>query len=96
MIREALQGKGNSDRNYWIGLEQEAVGLSGYSASVLEAERAEVEAAKEEILKGKHIFSGEIYDRDGTLRCGKNETISDEMLLEQFDWYVESVDFYEE
>lgn len=96
MIREALQGKGNSDSNYWIGLEQDAVGLSDYSAGVLAAERAEVEKAREEILKGRDIFSGEIYDRDGTLRCSANETISDEVLLEQFDWYVESVEFYEE
>lgn len=96
MIREFLQGKGNSQNNYWIGLEEEAVGLSTYSAAVSDGIKEEVNRAKEEVLGGKDIFSGEIYDRDGTLRCGENETISDEILLEQFDWYVEGVEFYEE
>lgn len=96
MIREFLQGKGNSQDNYWIGLEQGAVDLSTYSPAVTREIKKEVKRAKEEVLSGKDIFSGEIYDRDGTLRCGENETISDEMLLEQFDWYVEGVEFYEE
>ncbi|MBD5543692.1 MAG: BMP family ABC transporter substrate-binding protein [Lachnospiraceae bacterium] len=96
MIREFLQGKGNSQDNYWIGLKQGAVALSDYSGAVSKEIKNEVKQAKEEILSGKDIFSGEIYDRDGTLRCGENETISDEMLLEQFDWYVEGVEFYEE
>jgi len=96
MIREVLQGKGNSEKNYWIGLEQDAVGLSEYSAQVTEEEQAAVEAAAEEIQKGRDVFSGEIHDTEGNLRCGENEAISDEILLEQLDWYVESVEFYEE
>lgn len=96
MIRESMQGKGNSKDNYWIGLEKDAVGLSDYSESVSEEAKAEVKAAVEEIMNGRDIFSGEIYDRAGVLRCGENESISDEMLLEQFNWYVEGVEFYDE
>ncbi len=96
MIREVMQGKANSEKNYWIGLEQEAVGLSEYSGRVTEEEKAAVEEAVEEIKNGRDIFSGEIYDTEGKLRCSENEVISDEILLEQFDWYVESVEFYEE
>ena len=95
MIRKVLQGKGNAEKNYWIGLEQDAVRLSEYSSRVSEEARAAVEDAAEEIRKGKDIFSGEIYDTQGIKRCGENEVISDEMLLEQLDWYVESVEFYE-
>ena len=51
--------------------------------------------AKQELLTGKDVFSGVIYDNAGKLRCGEKEVISDEMLLEQFDWYVEGVRFYE-
>ncbi len=94
IIREMLQGKANSETNYWIGLEKEAVGLSEYSDRVSREQREAVENAAEEIKKGRDIFSGEIYDTQGTLRCGENEAVSDEMLLEQFDWYVESVEFY--
>lgn len=95
IIREVLQGKGNAEKNYWIGLEQEAVRLSDYSPRVSEAEQAAVAAAAEEIRKGRDVFSGEIYDTQGNLRCAENEAISDESLLEQSDWYVESVEFYE-
>lgn len=96
MIREVLQGKANSQTNYWIGLEQDAVGLSEYSDLVSQQQKDAVEAAAAQIREGRDVFSGEIYDTQGNLRCGKNEVISDEMLLEQFDWYVESVEFYEE
>ena len=37
-----------------------------------------------------------IYDNQGNLRCKENQVIRDEGLLEQFDWYVEGVEFYEE
>ena len=34
-----------------------------------------------------------IYDNKGNLRCKGNQTIRDEILLEQLDWYVEGVEF---
>ena len=54
-----------------------------------------MEKAKEEILSGRDVFSGVIYDNAGQLRCGEKETISDELILEQFDWFVEGVRIYE-
>lgn len=95
IIREALQGKENTEENYWIGLEQGAVGLSEYSPQVSEEERAAVEDAAEKLCKGRDVFSGEIYDTQGNLRCSENEAVSDKILLEQLDWYVEGVEFYE-
>lgn len=41
------------------------------------------------------MFSGEIYDTQGNLCCGENEAVSDKVLLEQLDWYVEGVELYE-
>ena len=55
-----------------------------------------MEEAAEELLDGKEVFSGVIYDTEGNLQCGENELISDERLLEQFDWLVEGVKIYEE
>ena len=95
IIRSYLVGKGNIQDNYWIGLEAGAVGLSPYSSEVGESVVSEVEVAKQEILSGIEVFSGVIYDNTGMLRCGEKETISDEVLLEQFDWFVEGVRFYE-
>lgn len=94
LIREFMRGKGNSQENYWIGIEKGAVSLSGYSSEVTQEMQDEVEKAKKEILEGKDVFSGVIYDNQGNLRCGEDEVISDEMLLEQFDWYAEGVEFY--
>lgn len=95
LIKDFMRGKGKSQTNYWIGIEKGAVSLSEYSSEVTAEMRDEVERAKKEILEGKDVFSGVIYDNQGNLRCGENEVISDEMLLEQFDWYAEGVEFYE-
>lgn len=96
IIRSFLAGTANEKENYWIGLEADAVGLSPYSAEVPEKVRKNVEQAREEILSGREIFSGKILDNQGNVRCGEKEMISDERLLEQFDWFVEGVEIYED
>ena len=53
------------------------------------------DVAKAEILHGKDVFSGKIYDNTGVIRCEESEIIRDEILLEQFDWFVEGVEIYE-
>ena len=95
IIRAFLVGKANVKENYWIGLEVGAVGLSQYSDEVSEEIKKKVEDVKQEILSGRDVFSGVIYDNTGQLRCGEKETISDELILEQFDWFVEGVRIYE-
>jgi len=96
LVKSFLTGRANEKENYWVGLEAEAVGLSSYSAEVTDEIIREVEQAKHRIMSGKDVFSGVIYDTEGKIRCGDKEMISDEMLLEQFDWFVEGVKFYEE
>ncbi|MBR2408404.1 MAG: BMP family ABC transporter substrate-binding protein [Lachnospiraceae bacterium] len=96
LIKSFLNRKANEKENYWIGLEVEAVGLSDYSEEVTDEIRQDVEAAKKKIMQGSDVFSGVIYDTEGNLRCGEKEMIADEVLLEQFDWFVEGVKFYEE
>lgn len=95
IIREYLSGKGDAAKNVWFGLEKDVIGLSDYSSAVTEDMIQEVEHAKAEILSGKQVFSGEIYDTDGNLRCEKDASISDEILRTQLDWYVEGVKIYE-
>lgn len=96
VISEYLKGRGNEAYSYWIGLEADAVGLAPYSEFVTEEMQARVEEARERILSGGGVFSGKIYDREGNLICDESETVSDEVLLEHVDWYVEGVEFYEE
>ncbi|MBQ8597479.1 MAG: BMP family ABC transporter substrate-binding protein [Lachnospiraceae bacterium] len=95
LVREFMRGEENSRNNYWVGIETGAVALSEYSSEVSDEIRAEVEKAKAEMLSGRDVFSGVIYDNEGNLQCDESEMISDEMLLEGFDWYVEGVEFYE-
>ena len=80
---------------YWSGLEQDMVGLAPFSDRVAPETAAAVEAARQEIVEGKHIFSGELYDQSGQLRCRAGEAIPDEVLLRQVDWLVKGVDVLE-
>ena len=96
LIREFLQGNGNVKLNFWLGMDQDAIKLTEYSSLVTEEQKNAVEQAKTELLSGKEVFSGKIYDSNGTLRCDENENISDEVLLKELDWFVEGVKFYEE
>lgn len=96
IIRQYLRGSSEAIKVYWVGIDENAVKLADYSSEVTEKIREEVEKARNELLVGKDVFSGVIYDREGKLRCKENQAIRDEVLLEQFDWYVEGVEFYEE
>ncbi len=95
IVKDFIQGKANERQHYWLGIDKGAVSLSEYSSLVSEEARAEVEKARDEILLGNDVFSGEIYDSEGTLRCGKDEFISDSALMSDFDWYVDGVRIYD-
>ena len=43
----------------------------------------------------KDVFSGVIFDNTGQLRCNEGESISDDVLLEKMNWYVDGVIIYE-
>ena len=58
---------------------------------ISEETKERIENAKKEILSGKDVFSGKIYDNEGMLRCDEGENISDEILLEKMNWYVDGV-----
>ena len=96
MIKECLQGRANSEHNFWLGMEKEVVELSTMSKKVDSKIVDKIEKAKESIVNGKDVFSDVIYDTKGKKRCDKGETISDDVLLEHMDWYVEGVKIYEE
>lgn len=95
IIRQYLRGDSADMKIYWVGIDENAVKLADFSAVVSEDIKTEVTRATNEILAGQDIFSGVIYDNEGNLRCKENQAISDELLLEQFDWYVEGVEFYD-
>lgn len=95
VLLDYIRGKSDAVSTYWVGIEQGAVGLSEFSSKVSQETIAEVEHAKQKLTTGWDVFSGEIYDCDGVIRCNEGETISDEKLLKNMDWYVEGVEVYE-
>lgn len=95
LILDCIKGKSDIVDFYWFGMEHNAVGLTELSPLVPGEAASEIEKAADEIMTGADVFSGEIYDADGKLRCGKDESISDEALMTQMDWFVKGVKVYE-
>ncbi len=95
IIREFMQGKSNSVKSHWFGMDTGVVKLSEYSSAVTEETIQAVEAAKEKMIAGNDVFSQVIYDNQGKMRCGEGEAIRDEILLEKMDWFVDGVVIYE-
>ncbi len=96
IIGDYMRKKQVSVPNYWIGIENDAVRLDFYSDRVSDAVKDEVDKAKDEMEAGYEVFSGVIYDNNGEQRCNEGEVISDDVLLQQMDWFAEGVEIYEE
>ena len=95
ILKDYLRGKINEKSYYWVGLAQKGVDLTPYSEAVVPQARKLVVKEKRKILRGQDVFSGLIKDNEGTLRCSKDETLSDAVLQEKLTWYVEGVEFYD-
>ena len=54
-------------------------------------EKVLIETAKWELLNGRIIFSGDIFDRNDTKRCSENETIGFYKLQTDMNWLVKGV-----
>jgi basic membrane protein A len=80
--------------SYWLGIPEKAVGLAELSPQLTEVERQSMEQAERDLAAGSNVFSGEIRDAQGQLRCAEDESITDETLI-NMDWYVEGVSFYD-
>lgn len=96
IIKEFCQGRANSVKMHWYGLDKAVIRLSDFSPAVSEETRRIVEEERQRLMSGQSVFSGEIYDNKGILRCAEGENISDHILLEKMDWYVDGVNIYEE
>lgn len=94
-LLECLQGKFKGD-NYWEGVEEGIVSLAPLTDNVKEGIADEVEKELNRIQRGEFdVFYGPVKDQDGNIRVEEGENMSDEVLLNRFDWYVEGVAFYE-
>ncbi len=95
IIRRYLKGELNYVDKQWVGMEAGFVELCEFSPAVTKEEQARLEQLKQAMLAGRFIFAGEIYDRQGNLRCRAEESIRDDRLLQHMDWLVKGVDVLE-
>lgn len=95
VLSDFMSGRANFSNDYWLGLNDGAVSLYPYSDLVDEHTRELVASEEERIKTWRDVFSGEIYDNEGVLRCDDNERIGDDELFNYINWYVEGVEIYE-
>lgn len=96
IVKEYFQGRANAVKKHWFDLDTGVIKLAELSPAVEDVIRNVVEQAEQELMAGRAVFSGRIYDNTGKLRCDDGENISDQVLLEKMDWYVDGVIEYEE
>lgn len=94
-ILKCLQGKFKGE-NYWEGSNTGVVGLASFTENVKKGSEEKVRAAEKLLQSGIYdVFYGPITDNQGNLRIEEGENMSDDALLNAFDWYVEGVIIHE-
>lgn len=78
----------NSQNTY--GVAQGVVNLE-IAGKISTREKVFVETAKREIERGRIIFAGDIFDRDGVKKCSAGEAISFKSLQKNMNWLVKGV-----
>ncbi len=93
-IERCLQGKYVSG-NHWLGSETGLIKLAPLTENVKSGVGEAVAAQKEMLDAGTYdVFYGPITDTEGNLRVPEGENMSNDTLLNSFDWYVEGVVLY--
>ena len=94
-ILKCLQGKFKGN-NYWEGANTGVVGLAPLTSNVKVGAVQMIEKKKEQFESGMvDVFYGPIRDNTGNLRVAEGESMSDAVMLNSFDWYVEGVVVHE-
>lgn len=90
-ILECLQGK-FVGKHYWEGVESGLIALSPLTENVKPGIAEAVEVEKQKLQSGTFdVFYGPITDNEGNLRIAEGESMSDQVMLGEFDWYVKGV-----
>jgi len=90
-ILSCLQGKFQG-KHYWEGVETGIASLAELTDNVKPGIRQYVLEEKAKLESGKmDVFFGPICDQDGNIKVPEGESMTDETMLNLFDWYVEGV-----
>ncbi len=94
-ILKCLQGKFDG-RNYWEGSETGIIDTAPLSEKAKKGIAEAMEAERKHLDSGTYdVFYGPVYDNEGNLRISESECITDDVMLNEFDWYVEGVEICE-
>jgi simple sugar transport system substrate-binding protein len=74
-----------------IGTEDDEPRLGQWGTFVPSSVRQEVEAVRDQMVVGKDVIAGPIYDQAGQLQFAEGEVPSDEFLLFKWQWLVQGV-----
>jgi len=92
ILQRYLKGGLRDQHAFFLGINNGVVALGPFSGTVSDEAKAKLKQIEEEIRNGLLIFSGEIYDIEGNLRCGAEESVSDEGLFTDMKWIVSGVE----
>ena len=84
-------------KNYWSGVNSGIVDLAPFTKHVSQAAIELVASEREKIQNGSFdVFYGPIEDNAGTIRINEGESMSDNDMLNHFNWFVKGVNVDEE
>lgn len=90
-ILKCLQGKFEGN-HYWEGVESGVISLAPFSDKIKPEIEDAVEKEMVRLQSGTFdVFYGPIYDNTGVLRVEEGTCMTDNSMLNEFDWYVEGV-----
>ena len=90
-ILECLQGKFQG-KHYWEGANTGIVALAPFTGNVKTGVQEAVDKEIQRIEGGMFdVFYGPVTDTEGNVRIKAGESMSDNAMLNEFDWYVEGV-----
>lgn len=95
-INDCIQNK-FSGTEYWNGVETGIVSIAPLSSKAKQGIDEKVTEALKKMSEGTFdVFYGPINDNNGNSRVFDGESMSDDVMLNSFDWYVEGVILDEE
>lgn len=90
-IQEYKEGRFASN-SYWESADTEMIDISDFTDNVKPGIYDAVAKEKQKLESGGFdVFYGPITDTEGKVRVQEGESMSDNELLYEFDWYVEGV-----
>lgn len=78
-------------RGVLLGVSDRVVDCDSFSSQVTSLEIERIRQARRGMLQGRKVFSGEIVDTAGKLRCRQGQSLPDGAVFKKMDWFVKGI-----